>query len=894
MVNRVLQDIWDGSILFQSSLHKLHRTPNLTSDDLVSLSYGRRGPGTRYRYQDASIFKLSRLRVPRYRHIINLASFCVLVGLYVSVLRARNKYFTSLEFAFWIWGMGFVIDEMVALNDAGFTLYVMSLWNMFDLIILLLIVSYTILRLCCFWFRENGNYDAYLFCTRTAYDLLAAGAIFIFPRLFSLLDNYQNFSSVVISTRRMMIDLVKAMGVIILCSSGFWVAFTMAFARDVFTAPKIAYDLLQIFFGFSPAVWNSWGYYSNIGRAVLVLFMFMCNFLIVTILVTVLTNSFAHVTQNAHEEHRYQFAVNTITMIKSESSSLFAYAVPLNLLEWAIRPLYYMVPLRNFLILNRTIIKVTHLPMLASIFVYEKRRNRLDVIKEKKTAEVLEERRKHIERRQQELQAQQEVYAAAEVERKLNVVRKAGGPPPKGHNKTDSSASASASAPSNKPGKLRKKKGRGEVSTTNLLALNAEMNALTADTGDTKVSNQDLLDEVFARPYEGSVRGRPSFSFADTQGLPHGYGSMHSEARSPQVSRTRVSSVATGGDDEFRMRQHSRAQRKDSMLSQARYFYHNFPARGGIGSGLQEGHMSDPEEFLKRAEDVMGADDEADSDSDDGGTSVADMASVTHGGAPTRAGGGLKYFSQWRTDGSPVQLTGSTETVLLPKRSRLYGGSVRLPSARKESGTLAPIASYEGTEATFDASSTRIRRPKGRVSNRSRSGGHRTQVMSPESLKPTDVDEDEASEDELNGLKVPPPATVRRHRRPRLYSNASSTIPGLTAGPATGLSPAVSTTSAFEKYLRQGASKQPSPGAVPGKRKGKSSPDPLSHGASEDEDEDEDEEDGDEDEDEDGSGAGNGDVAEEIQSMTRMVLGRMDELESSVKKIEALLSALAK
>lgn len=69
-------------------------------------------------------------------------------------------------------------------------------------------------------------------------------------------------------------------------------------------------------------------------------------------------------------EHQYLFAVNTITCVKSDS--FFFYQPPLNLLEWALHPLCYVLPRRRFIKINRYIIKATHLPFLLSIYCFER------------------------------------------------------------------------------------------------------------------------------------------------------------------------------------------------------------------------------------------------------------------------------------------------------------------------------------------------------------------------------------------------------------------------------------------------------------------------------------------------------------------------------------------
>ena len=103
---------------------------------------------------------------------------------------------------------------------------------------------------------------------------------------------------------------------------------------------------------------------------ILTLFLFICHFLIITILITVLTNSFMSVVQNANEEHQFVFAVNTISMVKSDA--LFSYVAPTNVIAWLLAPLRFAIPFRQFVGINRTVIKATHFPILFSIYAYER------------------------------------------------------------------------------------------------------------------------------------------------------------------------------------------------------------------------------------------------------------------------------------------------------------------------------------------------------------------------------------------------------------------------------------------------------------------------------------------------------------------------------------------
>ena len=69
-------------------------------------------------------------------------------------------------------------------------------------------------------------------------------------------------------------------------------------------------------------------------------------------------------------EHQYLFAINTISCVKSDS--FFFYQPPLNLIEWTLHPLCYILPRRRFIKLNRYIIKGTHLPFLVAIYCFER------------------------------------------------------------------------------------------------------------------------------------------------------------------------------------------------------------------------------------------------------------------------------------------------------------------------------------------------------------------------------------------------------------------------------------------------------------------------------------------------------------------------------------------
>ena len=381
LVVQQLEAIWAGSIVFHSAADNLHRAPKKVipnqnrgygatgnrgpvlqaspdrlqpakqRDHLDPVSVATRRSVTLYDPQDASLFKLSRLRVPRYRQFLSTCSFAILLGLYLAVLIERSLNITALEIIFWVWSAGFMLDEIVGFNEQGFSLYIMSFWNAFDVGILLLLVCYYGMRLYGILMPAARKHQT----ADMAYDLLAANAILLFPRLFSVLDHYRYFSQLLIAFRMMALDMAAVFILIIISCSGFFVAFTLSFGADGYDASGVAYQLFQILLGYTPAAWETWAHYNVLGKAMMTLFLFICHFLIVTILITVLTNSFMAIVQNANEEHQFVFAVNAISMVKSDA--LFSYVAPTNVIAWFLTPLRFALPFRQYVRLNRTVIK---------------------------------------------------------------------------------------------------------------------------------------------------------------------------------------------------------------------------------------------------------------------------------------------------------------------------------------------------------------------------------------------------------------------------------------------------------------------------------------------------------------------------------------------------------
>jgi hypothetical protein len=203
---------------------------------------------TLYNPRTASLFKLSRLRVPRYRRLLSTGSLLVLICLFLTVLGQRSSKITTVELLFWFWSSGFMLDELVGFNEQGFSFYVMSFWNIFDLGILLLLIVYYCMRIYGVFLLDPHQWN------QNAYDVLAVNAILLLPRIFGVLEHYRYFSRLLISLRLLVIDLAAIFVLIFIGFGGFFVFF--AFSKNPDDASAVAYKMFQILMGFTPSAWE--------------------------------------------------------------------------------------------------------------------------------------------------------------------------------------------------------------------------------------------------------------------------------------------------------------------------------------------------------------------------------------------------------------------------------------------------------------------------------------------------------------------------------------------------------------------------------------------------------------------------------------------------------------
>ncbi|PWN97667.1 hypothetical protein FA09DRAFT_330328 [Tilletiopsis washingtonensis] len=353
LVQRVANGIWDGRVVVCS----------VASHAIVDDSYKQR-PLAIYDLSKAPFLDHYRLRVPKIRAIIEGANFMLLCAFYVLALRQKGtSHWTGWETVFVIWVLGFALDEVAQLREHGYKVYTASLYNLLDAFFCAIAFTYLGIRLAALSQLHPGAAPDER--SALAFDVLAVAAVLLFPRVVATLVAQD--SVMLLALKAMVADFVFFMALAAVCFSGFAYAFYSL--NDAFTLREILWIMLKVWFGNSYVGFDAAAQISEVfGPGLMVLFAVLANTLLLTGLISLLSNTYSVVAASATEEVLYQHACKTMAGITSDA--LFSYPPPLNLLALAIvLPASWVLSPRWTHKLNVALIRTTSLPILLLIRV---------------------------------------------------------------------------------------------------------------------------------------------------------------------------------------------------------------------------------------------------------------------------------------------------------------------------------------------------------------------------------------------------------------------------------------------------------------------------------------------------------------------------------------------
>ncbi|KAL4891535.1 hypothetical protein BDV59DRAFT_65571 [Aspergillus ambiguus] len=348
VVLRVIDNIWKGEIVFW---------------DTLSVNSTKRPQFFNKRTADP----YSRLRMPLYRKAFEAAFFISFLFLYYAVLVERKPTgIGTFETLMYFWIAAFIYEEMAGIADAGMLFYQMDFWKVWNLGIIVTGLAFAITRII-----GLTNKSAYL--TDLSFDVLSLEALFLVPRICSLVSLNSYFGSLIPVLKEMTKAFFRFMPVVVVLYIGFLTSFTML-ARDRLSVREMSWILVKVFFGSNVLGFDIAHEISPIfGYGLMIIFVSMTNLLLISSLVSLMSMSLEGVMSHAREEYLFQLAIYVLE--SSNSRRLTHFMPPMNLIPLlCIRPMRLFLSAEHIRRVRIVLLRATHLPFVALIWAYESSR----------------------------------------------------------------------------------------------------------------------------------------------------------------------------------------------------------------------------------------------------------------------------------------------------------------------------------------------------------------------------------------------------------------------------------------------------------------------------------------------------------------------------------------
>ncbi|KAH7328831.1 hypothetical protein B0I35DRAFT_385759 [Stachybotrys elegans] len=316
-----------------------------------------------YEPRESPLLNQYRLTVPRTRNMLESFQFAILLSLYVGVMIYREKHHLSaLETGFIVYAMGWALDQFATILAHGWNVYTQNLWSFLD-------VTFVGIYLVFFYLRVSGWRNDDIGAAEQAYDVLALAAPVLVPRLaFTLLSE----NLVFLGLRAMMADFFLLTALSAWCFLGFLLCL-LWLGEGSHPLLTILRWMIYIWFGLDGVgIPRSAELHEFLGPCIMVAFAFLGNTLFLTILVSMLSNTFSNISSNASAEIQFRRAVLTLEGVKADA--IFAFQPPFNILAVTVfLPLKFVVSPRWFHKIHVATVRAINLPLLLIIAVAERR-----------------------------------------------------------------------------------------------------------------------------------------------------------------------------------------------------------------------------------------------------------------------------------------------------------------------------------------------------------------------------------------------------------------------------------------------------------------------------------------------------------------------------------------
>lgn len=271
-----------------------------------------------YTFKKLSLHKITTRAniVPKYQSLVMNMKLIFFAALhFILILKQKhtkwytdpsNNFMKITELLYWLLAFNFNFELFIKLKNINFKFLRKIIWTYADLALILLIDSAFVLRVFSL-LNKVGTEDYH--------DAFSLISIVLLPRILSVFNNYEFFNMITQSLKKMLWKLIGLFFLFISLISGFYLTFiSLAIDRNSY---EIAFDMLKVFFGFTPAVWSNWESYNNLGRAIQMGYLFLSQFIIATILAIVLSQVFSKVSLSNKEEFAYFKSTNLVVYFQT-------------------------------------------------------------------------------------------------------------------------------------------------------------------------------------------------------------------------------------------------------------------------------------------------------------------------------------------------------------------------------------------------------------------------------------------------------------------------------------------------------------------------------------------------------------------------------------------------
>ncbi|KAK8106382.1 calcium channel YVC1 [Apiospora kogelbergensis] len=346
VVQKIITGIWDGDIIFWDRL-SAHSTKK-----------------PRF-YNPHTADPFCRLRVPKYLKYFEVMFFAAFIFIFYAVCIEQSVHkVTPMEVLLYIWLAAFFYDEVSEYLDAGSIFYAADVWNVFDVIMIAIGICFAILRFV-------GLYQDDPILIAIAFDVLSLEALFMVPRVCSILSLSPYWGTLIPCLKAMGMDFLKFMVLVAIIYLGFLTTFSLV-GRELYTFKHMAMIVTKIFFGSSYVGFDIMKDIDPIfGPPLMFIFVTLSSILLMGSLTGMLSNSFSRVISHAKEEYLYVYSVYVLEA--STSNRLTHFYPPFNLIAFCIfRPLrLFLRSTDRFRQARIILLKATHSPIVGAIMLYE-------------------------------------------------------------------------------------------------------------------------------------------------------------------------------------------------------------------------------------------------------------------------------------------------------------------------------------------------------------------------------------------------------------------------------------------------------------------------------------------------------------------------------------------